>query len=149
MSFYWAAGGTLGLETLGEGIGELADAREPWFVGLVVVTGFVKLLSGRARTGDDTTVGTACIATGAGWGVGVGQCGDDWLRWGEHRVAGVGTGSGDRSGGGRSDCAHVAVDVLEPTVGGWRGGDGDGWVVVLARWVKGWKSMVHNNSLIR
>ena len=44
MSFYWAAGGTLGLETLGEGIGDLADAREPWFVGLVVVTGFVKLV---------------------------------------------------------------------------------------------------------
>ena len=44
MSFYWAVGGTLGLETLGEGIGELADAREPWFVGLVVVTGLVKLV---------------------------------------------------------------------------------------------------------
>lgn len=44
MSFYWAAGGTLGLETLGEGIGDLADAREPWFVGLVLVTGLVKLV---------------------------------------------------------------------------------------------------------
>lgn len=44
MSFYWAAGGTLGLGTLGEGIGELADAREPWFVGLVFATGLVKLV---------------------------------------------------------------------------------------------------------
>ena len=44
MSFYWAAGGTLGLGTLGEGVGELAAAREPWFVGLVVVTGLVKLV---------------------------------------------------------------------------------------------------------
>ncbi|TYL37841.1 DUF3995 domain-containing protein [Natronococcus pandeyae] len=43
-SFYWAAGGTFALGTLGEGIESHAVAREGWFVTLVAVTGVVKLL---------------------------------------------------------------------------------------------------------
>ncbi|WP_255167059.1 DUF3995 domain-containing protein [Natrononativus amylolyticus] len=44
MSFYWAAGGTVGLATLGSGVEEQAAAREPWFVGLVWLTGVLKLV---------------------------------------------------------------------------------------------------------
>ena len=40
MSFYWAAGGTLGLATQSEQI--LALAGEPWFVAVVWLTGILK-----------------------------------------------------------------------------------------------------------
>lgn len=43
-SFYWAAGGTFGLNTLGEGIESLAAAGELWFLSLVAVTGVMKLI---------------------------------------------------------------------------------------------------------
>lgn len=43
-SFYWAAGGTAGMGTLGPGIAALA--RDPWFVALVWATGVAKLLAG-------------------------------------------------------------------------------------------------------
>lgn len=43
-NLYWAAGGTMGLTTLGEGIESLADAREHWFVALVAITGLLKLV---------------------------------------------------------------------------------------------------------
>lgn len=46
MSFYWAAGGTIGLATLGERIEGLAAARELWFVTLVWVSGVLKLIPG-------------------------------------------------------------------------------------------------------
>ena len=44
LSFYWVAGGTLGLDTLGEGIESLAATREVWFLSLLAVTGLMKLV---------------------------------------------------------------------------------------------------------
>jgi hypothetical protein len=43
-SFYWAAGGTAGMGTLGPGV--VALARDPWFVVLVWATGVAKVLAG-------------------------------------------------------------------------------------------------------
>jgi hypothetical protein len=41
-SFYWASGGTLGLETVG-----VADlGRHPWFIAITWVTGALKVLAG-------------------------------------------------------------------------------------------------------
>lgn len=45
-SFYWAAGGTFGLTTLGEGIESHAAEGALWFTTLVVVTGVMKLIPG-------------------------------------------------------------------------------------------------------
>ena len=44
MSFYWALGGELGLNTLGSGIQALA--HDPSFIALVWLTGVVKVLGG-------------------------------------------------------------------------------------------------------
>lgn len=44
-NLYWAAGGTIGLTTLGEGIESFAEAREHWLVMLVAITGLLKLVS--------------------------------------------------------------------------------------------------------
>jgi hypothetical protein len=44
LSFYWAAGGTFGLNTLGEAIESLAAAGELWVSLLVAVTGAMKLI---------------------------------------------------------------------------------------------------------
>jgi len=46
MSFYWAAGGGLGIETQAPGIKEYAEAREPWFVALLWATGAAKVIGG-------------------------------------------------------------------------------------------------------
>jgi hypothetical protein len=46
MSFYWAAGGMTGVETLGNEIERLARDREPGFVAEVWVTGVLKVLGG-------------------------------------------------------------------------------------------------------
>jgi hypothetical protein len=46
MSFYWAAGGMAGAETLGTKISELAHEREPGFVATLWITAVVKLLGG-------------------------------------------------------------------------------------------------------
>jgi hypothetical protein len=35
LSFYWAIGGTAGLGLLAEGMREQAEAREPWFLGIL------------------------------------------------------------------------------------------------------------------
>lgn len=43
-SFYWAAGGTLGLSTLGDGIESHAVDGETWFTALVAITGVFKLV---------------------------------------------------------------------------------------------------------
>ena len=43
-SFYWAAGGTAGMGSLGPGVA--AMARDPWFVALVWATGVAKVLAG-------------------------------------------------------------------------------------------------------
>jgi Protein of unknown function (DUF3995) len=44
MSFFWAAGGTLGLDTLGNEIEREARARDPDTIAVVWVTGFLKVL---------------------------------------------------------------------------------------------------------
>ena len=44
MSFYWAAGGTIGIDTQAPGIAELARERDPGFVAVLWVTGLLKLL---------------------------------------------------------------------------------------------------------
>lgn len=46
MSFYWAAGGTLGVDTLGNGIKEMALARELGFVMILWITAALKFLLG-------------------------------------------------------------------------------------------------------
>lgn len=71
VSFYWAAGGTVGLSTLGDGTESLAAAREPWFVALVAATGAAKLVPvvlalslGRTRS-DRTSLRARLAAVGA------------------------------------------------------------------------------------
>jgi hypothetical protein len=46
MSFYWAAGGTVGAETLGNEIERLAEERDSGFVAELWVTAFLKVLGG-------------------------------------------------------------------------------------------------------
>jgi hypothetical protein len=46
MSFYWAAGGTAGVETLGNEIERLSEERDPGFVAEVWATGILKLAGG-------------------------------------------------------------------------------------------------------
>ncbi len=46
VSFYWAAGGTIGQETLSRSIQELAERGEPAFVATVWITGVAKVLGG-------------------------------------------------------------------------------------------------------
>lgn len=46
MSFYWAAGGTAGVDTLGNEIERLADERESGFIAEVWATGALKVLGG-------------------------------------------------------------------------------------------------------
>jgi hypothetical protein len=44
--FYWAAGGMVGADTLGEGMRELALARDPELIGLTWITGILKVVAG-------------------------------------------------------------------------------------------------------
>jgi hypothetical protein len=46
MSLYWAAGGTLGADTIGNGIKEMALARDPVFVMILWITAALKFLLG-------------------------------------------------------------------------------------------------------
>ncbi|GIP32168.1 DUF3995 domain-containing protein [Paenibacillus sp. J2TS4] len=46
MSFYWAAGGMMGLESLGGQIYRLALERDPDFLPVVWLTGIVKVMGG-------------------------------------------------------------------------------------------------------
>jgi Protein of unknown function (DUF3995) len=46
MSFYWAAGGSLGSSTMSDTILEPARAREPQFVALLWITGALKAIAG-------------------------------------------------------------------------------------------------------
>jgi hypothetical protein len=46
MSFYWAAGGSLGADTIGGSIQRLGQARDPGFVALLWGIGVVKALGG-------------------------------------------------------------------------------------------------------
>ena len=46
VSFYWAAGGTAGVSTIGGELEEMARAKDPEFLALVLVTGFLKVAYG-------------------------------------------------------------------------------------------------------
>lgn len=46
LSFYWAAGGTVGASTIGPAIATLALARDPEFVAVLWATGVLKVLGG-------------------------------------------------------------------------------------------------------
>lgn len=46
LSFYWAAGGTAGTDTVSPGVKELALARVPWFVAVLWITAALKLVAG-------------------------------------------------------------------------------------------------------
>ena len=46
VSFYWGAGGLVGVSTLGGRIEELALARDPAIIAMVWVTGVLKVLGG-------------------------------------------------------------------------------------------------------
>jgi glucan phosphoethanolaminetransferase (alkaline phosphatase superfamily) len=46
MSFYWAAGGSIGSSTMSDTIVEPARAREPQFVALLWITGVLKAIAG-------------------------------------------------------------------------------------------------------
>src|SRR5215216_6331773 len=46
LSFYWAAGGTIGLDTVGGAIEELARARDPAGVALGIGAGLLKVAGG-------------------------------------------------------------------------------------------------------
>src|SRR6266542_2164164 len=51
MSFYWAAGGSLGSSTMSDTIVEPARAREPQFVALLWITGALKTAAGLMALG--------------------------------------------------------------------------------------------------
>jgi hypothetical protein len=77
MSFYWAAGGTLGLRTLGNVIQELALARDPlflwlggWGVGVMKVVGGVLALM--FVPSSNPRLPRWLLIT-IGWGAGVGM----------------------------------------------------------------------------
>lgn len=46
ISFYWAMGGTIGVETLGSAFTDPAITNDPVFVAFVWITGVLKLLAG-------------------------------------------------------------------------------------------------------
>jgi hypothetical protein len=46
LSFYWAAGGMVGAETLGEGIARLAAARDNELIIVTWITGVLKVIAG-------------------------------------------------------------------------------------------------------
>lgn len=46
VSFYWAAGGTIGADTIGPALASLALARDPEFVAILWITGALKLVAG-------------------------------------------------------------------------------------------------------
>lgn len=45
-SFYWAAGGTIGAETIGPALASLALARDPEFIAVLWITGALKVVAG-------------------------------------------------------------------------------------------------------
>jgi hypothetical protein len=46
MSFYWALGGRIGIETIGEAITKPALAGDPMILAIVWITGFLKVVAG-------------------------------------------------------------------------------------------------------
>jgi uncharacterized protein DUF3995 len=59
VSFYWGAGGTLGLDTIGGAIERLGRARDPRILAAVWVTGVLKVLGG--------LLALALVGAGAKW----------------------------------------------------------------------------------
>jgi hypothetical protein len=76
MSFYWAAGGDLGIETQAPSIRESAEARAPWFVALLWATGAAKVVGGLLALALVRPWGRLVprwMLLVAGWGVGIGM----------------------------------------------------------------------------
>jgi Protein of unknown function (DUF3995) len=74
MSFYWAAGGTVGLETLGVELEREARARDPDTIALVWATGGLKVVGGvlaLALAGHWRTLLPQRLVEWAGWAVGI------------------------------------------------------------------------------
>lgn len=46
VSFYWAAGGTVGADTIGPALTSLALARDPEFIAILWATGVLKVIAG-------------------------------------------------------------------------------------------------------
>jgi Protein of unknown function (DUF3995) len=67
MSFYWAAGGTLGLETLGNEIEREAEAREPDTVALIWVTGALKVVGAALALALARRWSHAFLSRAVGW----------------------------------------------------------------------------------
>lgn len=75
LSFYWAAGGTLGAETIGPALASLALARDPEFVAILWITGILKVAAALialtlARPGWPPIPRRLLLA--AGWGASAG-----------------------------------------------------------------------------
>jgi hypothetical protein len=74
MSFYWAVGGRAGIATQGPTIRDLAEAREPWFVAVLWITGVLKVvgaLLALARPTARRILRRPLLVLG--WGAGVGM----------------------------------------------------------------------------
>ncbi len=73
VSFYWAAGGTLGLGTLAKTIRDLAVARDQGFITVIWITGVLKVVAGLmalALVRPWATVFPRWMLLVAGWGTG-------------------------------------------------------------------------------
>ncbi|MDG5761419.1 DUF3995 domain-containing protein [Natronococcus sp. A-GB1] len=97
LSFYWAAGGTVGLATLGEGIRSLAAERDSWFVATVAATGVLKLVPA-----------ALALSLVRSWGDRVS------LRWRLAAVGGLGVLSALYGGIGIATKLLVLVGVIAP-----------------------------------
>ena len=74
MSFYWAAGGMFGVETLGEGMREMALARDPDLITMTWITGILKLLAGVLALALVQQWGRRCqrwLLLSSAWGAGL------------------------------------------------------------------------------
>jgi hypothetical protein len=72
ISLYWAAGGTVGVATLGDDINSLKN--DSWFITLVWLTGFLKILAGfiaLSFTRLPKMRNMQKLLTIAAWGIGV------------------------------------------------------------------------------
>jgi hypothetical protein len=93
VSFYWAAGGEVGLETVGEEIRRDALAREPDAIAIVWVTGGLKVLGAALALALLRPRGPAILrrALGiAGWVVGVGLLVYAVANFGQHGLMAIG-----------------------------------------------------------
>lgn len=75
VSFYWAAGGTIGADTIGPALANLALARDPEFVAILWITGALKLVAGLLALALVQRRGwfiPRWLLLVAGWGAGAG-----------------------------------------------------------------------------